>query len=39
MAGEGPISEPGELTAAYRRGIETVKRGEPYLIDVLTQPR
>lgn len=39
MAGEGPISDPRELHAAYRRGLETVRSGEPYLIDVLTQPR
>lgn len=39
MAAEGPISDPRELHAAYRRGIESVKAGEPYLIDVLTQPR
>lgn len=39
MAGEGPINDPRELRAAYRRGIETVKSGEPYLIDVITQPR
>jgi acetolactate synthase I/II/III large subunit len=39
MASEGPISEPGELGAALARGIASVKRGEPYLIDVLTQPR
>jgi len=39
MASEGPISDPRELSAAYRRGIETVKGGEPYLIDVITQPR
>ena len=39
MASEGPIEDPNELVAAYRRGIETVKGGEPYLIDVITQPR
>ena len=39
MAGEGPIEDPEKLAAAYRRGIETVKGGEPYLIDVITQPR
>jgi len=39
MAGEGPISDPTHLAAAYRRGIASVKRGEPYLIDVITQPR
>jgi thiamine pyrophosphate-dependent acetolactate synthase large subunit-like protein len=39
MAGEGPISDPSLLSAALERGIASVKRGEPYLIDVLTQPR
>lgn len=39
MAGEGPIDDPTQLVAAYRRGIATVKGGEPYLIDVITQPR
>ena len=36
---EGPISDPKELAAAIRRGIEVVKSGEPYLIDTVTQPR
>jgi thiamine pyrophosphate-dependent acetolactate synthase large subunit-like protein len=36
---EGPISDPKDLTAAIRRGIQVVKRGDPYLIDVVTQPR
>ena len=39
MHGEGPISDPKELAAALKRGIEVVKRGEPALIDVVTQPR
>ena len=39
MAGEGPIEEPTLLAAALERGIASVKRGEPYLIDVVTQPR
>ncbi len=39
MASEGPISDPRQLVAAYRRGVDSVKRGEPYLIDVITQPR
>ena len=39
MAGEGPIEEPSLLDAAYRRGVSHLKRGEPYLIDVVTQPR
>ena len=36
---EGPISDPKDLGPAIRRGIEVVKRGDPYLIDVITQPR
>ena len=39
LASSGPISDPKELAAAIRRGIGVVKRGEPYLIDVVTQPR
>jgi acetolactate synthase-1/2/3 large subunit len=36
---EGPIADPKDLGAAIRRGVEAVKRGEPYLIDTVTQPR
>jgi len=39
VAASGPISDPKDLAAAIRRGIEVVKSGEPYLIDVVTQPR
>ena len=39
MASEGPISDPSELKPALERGLASVKRGEPYLIDLLTQPR
>ena len=39
MAGEGPITEPSKLAAALKRGVDAVKRGQPYLIDVITQPR
>jgi acetolactate synthase-1/2/3 large subunit len=39
MYGEGPIGDPKELGAAIRRGIEVVKRGEPAMLDVVTQPR
>ena len=39
MYAEGPISDPKELAPAIRRGIEVVKRGEPAMIDVVTQPR
>ncbi len=36
---EGPIADPAMLGPAIKRGIEAVKRGNPYLIDVITQPR
>jgi thiamine pyrophosphate-dependent acetolactate synthase large subunit-like protein len=39
MHGEGPIADPAQLAAALKRGVEFVKRGEPVLIDVVTQPR
>jgi thiamine pyrophosphate-dependent acetolactate synthase large subunit-like protein len=39
VAAEGPISNPNDLAAAIRRGIQVVKRGEPYVIDAVTQPR
>ncbi len=37
--GEGPITDPRDLSAAFKRAIERVKKGEPALIDVITQPR
>jgi len=39
MAAEGPITDPSKLSAALKRGVVSVKRGDPYLIDVITQPR
>ena len=39
MAGEGPITDPTKLQAALKRGVASAKRGEPYMIDVVTQPR
>src|SRR5262245_50897462 len=39
MHGEGPIEDPNQLAPALKRGIDIVKRGEPALIDVVTQPR
>lgn len=39
MYGAGPISDPKQLAPALRQAIEVVKRGEPALVDVLTQPR
>jgi acetolactate synthase-1/2/3 large subunit len=35
----GPITNPNDLGPALRAAIEVVKRGEPALIDVVTQPR
>lgn len=39
LYGEGPIDNPTDLTPALKRGLERVKKGEPALIDVVTQPR
>jgi thiamine pyrophosphate-dependent acetolactate synthase large subunit-like protein len=36
---EGPITNPIELGPALRRAIAVVKRGEPALVDVVTQVR
>ena len=36
---EGPIENPNDLAPALRRAIEVVKRGEPALVDVVTQVR
>ncbi|MDP9147927.1 MAG: thiamine pyrophosphate-binding protein [Acidobacteriota bacterium] len=36
---EGPIADPKDLGPAITRAIRVVKRGEPALLDVLTQPR
>lgn len=39
MQAEGPIDNPDDMIAALQRGIEVVRSGKPYLIDLLTQPR
>ena len=39
MWAEGPITDPRELAGALRRAVAVVKRGEPALLDVVTQPR
>jgi thiamine pyrophosphate-dependent acetolactate synthase large subunit-like protein len=36
---EGPITDPKDIAPALRRAIAAVKRGEPALVDVVTQPR
>ncbi len=37
--GQGPITNPNDVGPAIKRAIEVVKRGEPALIDTVTQPR
>jgi acetolactate synthase I/II/III large subunit len=39
MYSEGPITDPKDLAPALKRGVERVKKGEPVMIDVVTQPR
>jgi acetolactate synthase I/II/III large subunit len=36
---EGPITDPMDLGPAIQRAVEIVRRGEPALVDVVTQPR
>ena len=36
---EGPITDPNEVGPALKRAIAVVKRGEPALLDVVTQSR
>ena len=39
MYGEGPISNPKDVAPAIARALERVRKGEPALLDVVTQPR
>jgi thiamine pyrophosphate-dependent acetolactate synthase large subunit-like protein len=36
---EGPITNPNDLGPALKRAVAVVKRGEPALVDAVTQPR
>jgi acetolactate synthase-1/2/3 large subunit len=36
---EGPIVDPKDVGPALKRAVVVVKRGEPALVDVVTQPR
>ena len=36
---EGPITNPAELGPALKRAADRVRKGEPALLDVVTQPR
>jgi len=37
--GEGPVTDPKDLGPALRRAADVVLKGEPALVDVVTQPR
>jgi len=37
--GEGPIGDPKDLGPALKRALDVVNRGEPAVVDVVTQPR
>jgi thiamine pyrophosphate-dependent acetolactate synthase large subunit-like protein len=37
--GEGPITDPKDLAPALLRALAVVERGEPAVVDVVTQPR
>ncbi len=39
MEGFGPITDPMDLAPTFKRAIEIVRKGEPAMIDVVTQPR
>jgi thiamine pyrophosphate-dependent acetolactate synthase large subunit-like protein len=39
VQGFGPIENPNDLGPAIKRAVEVVKRGEPALVDVITQGR
>ncbi len=39
MFSAGPIENPADLGPALKRAIDVVKRGEPALVDVVSQPR
>jgi thiamine pyrophosphate-dependent acetolactate synthase large subunit-like protein len=39
MFGIGPIENPADLGPALKKALEVVKRGEPALVDVVSQPR
>ncbi len=39
MYSSGPIENPNDLGPAIKAALEVVKKGEPALVDVVTQPR
>ncbi len=39
VAGFGPVTDPKDLAAVFRKAIALVKKGEPVLVDVVAQGR
>jgi thiamine pyrophosphate-dependent acetolactate synthase large subunit-like protein len=39
LRGEGPISDPNAIGPALSRALAVVKRGEPALVDIVSQGR
>ena len=39
MFGIGPITDPKDVGPAIKRALDVVKRGEPALVDTVTQGR
>jgi acetolactate synthase-1/2/3 large subunit len=39
VASFGPISDPNDLAPALKKAVDVVKRGEPALVDVVSQGR
>jgi thiamine pyrophosphate-dependent acetolactate synthase large subunit-like protein len=39
VASFGPISDPADLAPALKKAVAVVKRGEPALVDVVSQGR
>jgi len=37
--GEGPMTDPKDLGPAIKRALDVVAKGEPAMVDVVTQPR
>jgi len=36
---EGPITKPGDIAPALKRALAVVRKGQPALVDVITDPR
>jgi acetolactate synthase I/II/III large subunit len=36
---EGPINNPKDLAPALKRALAVVRKGQPALVDVITDPR